>query len=267
VVGFEYGYSLDTPDGLVLWEAQFGDFVNVAQPIIDQFIVSAESKWRRLSGLVMLLPHGFEGMGPEHSSARLERFLALCAEDNIQVAQPTTPAQYFHLLRRQALRRWRKPLVVMTPKSLLRHPKAVSSLDDLASGGFRRILPDAMPARKRVSRVLLCSGKVYYELDDRRQEAKREDVAIVRVEQFYPLREEELRDALRPYPDGTSVVWVQEEPENMGAWRNLRARFGHQLLGKYPFSGVSRRESASPATGSASAHKLEQKELIDRAFA
>jgi 2-oxoglutarate dehydrogenase E1 component len=266
VLGFEYGYSLDTPDGLVLWEAQFGDFVNVAQPIIDQFIVSAESKWRRLSGLVLLLPHGFEGMGPEHSSARLERFLALAAEDNIQVAQPTTPAQYFHLLRRQALRKWRKPLVVMTPKSLLRHPKAVSTVDDLASGRFERVLADPV-ARKSVSKVLMCSGKLYYEIEARRDEAKRDDVAIVRIEQFYPLRDEVLERALAAYPAGTPVVWVQEEPENMGAWRNLRARFGTSLLGKYPFSGVSRPESASPATGSAGAHKLEQKAILDRAFA
>lgn len=267
-LGFEYGYSLDTPDALVLWEAQFGDFNNVAQPIIDQFIVSAESKWRHLSGLVMLLPHGFEGMGPEHSSARLERFLALCAEDNIQVCQPTTPAQYFHLLRRQVLRAWRKPLVVMTPKSLLRHPRATSALDDLASGAFERVLPDAAARRSRpVSKVLLSSGKVYYDLEHRRQEQKRDDVAIVRIEQFYPWQEEALRSALAPYPAKTPVVWVQEEPENMGAWRHLRARFGFLLFDAYPFSGVTRRESASPATGSANAHKLEQKDLLDRALA
>ncbi|HEY8369313.1 MAG TPA: 2-oxoglutarate dehydrogenase E1 component [Thermodesulfobacteriota bacterium] len=267
VLGFEYGYSLDTPDGLVIWEAQFGDFCNVAQPIIDQFIVSAESKWRRLSGLVMLLPHGFEGMGPEHSSARLERFLALCAEDNIQVCQPTTPAQYFHLLRRQVLRRWRKPLIVMTPKSLLRHPKATSTLDELAEGRFERVLPDRLATRSRpVSRILLCSGKVYYDLEQRREEQKRDDVAIIRIEQFYPWQEEALRAALAPYPEKTPAFWVQEEPENMGAWRHLRARFGSLLLGVYPFAGITRRESASPATGSANAHKLEQKELLDKAF-
>ncbi len=268
VVGFEYGYSLDTPDGLVLWEAQFGDFNNVAQPIIDQFIASAESKWRRLSGLVMLLPHGFEGMGPEHSSARLERFLALCAEDNIQVCQPTTPAQYFHLLRRQVLRQWRKPLVVMTPKSLLRHPRSTSPLDELAAGSFERVIPDALARRSRpVSRILLSSGKVYYDLEARREEEKRDDVAIVRIEQFYPWREEDLRAALAPYPEKTPAFWVQEEPENMGAWRHLRARLGLLLPGAYPFSGITRRESASPATGSANAHTLEQKALLDRAFA
>ncbi len=267
VVGFEYGYSLDTPDGLVVWEAQFGDFSNVAQPIIDQFITSAESKWRRLSGLVMLLPHGFEGMGPEHSSARLERFLALCAEDNIQVCQPTTPAQYFHLLRRQVLRPWRKPLIVMTPKSLLRHPKSTSALDDLADGSFGRVLPDTLVKRSRpVSRILLCSGKVFYDLEHRREEQKRDDVAIVRIEQFYPWHEEALRAALAPYAEKTPAFWVQEEPENMGAWRHLRARFGSLLLGAYPFAGITRRESASPATGSANAHKLEQKDLLDKAF-
>jgi 2-oxoglutarate dehydrogenase E1 component len=189
VLGFEYGYSLDCPDGLTLWEAQFGDFVNAAQVIVDQFIISGEKKWGHLSGLVLLLPHGWEGMGPEHSSARLERFLRLAAEDNIQVANPTTPAQYFHLLRRQALRRWRKPLVVMTPKSLLRHPVCVSSLDELATGCFQRVIPDTSGrAGAAVKRVLLCSGKIYFELAEQREKLKRDDVAIVRVEQLYPLR-------------------------------------------------------------------------------
>jgi 2-oxoglutarate dehydrogenase E1 component len=187
VLGFEYGYSLDMPDGLTVWEAQFGDFVNVAQPIIDQFIASAEDKWNRLSGLVMLLPHGFEGMGPEHSSARLERFLMLSAEDNIQVVNPTTPAQYYHLLRRQVMRKWRKPLVVMTPKSLLRHPGAVSELNELSCGAFQRVIPDTHAGEKRdIKRVLLCCGKVYYDLIERREVLHRNDVAIVRVEQLYP---------------------------------------------------------------------------------
>ncbi len=268
VLGFEYGYSLDCPDGLVVWEAQFGDFVNAAQPIIDQFIVSAETKWQRLSGLVLLLPHGFEGMGPEHSSARLERFLGLCAEDNIQVVQPTTPAQYFHVLRRQVLRRWRKPLVVMTPKSLLRHPRCTSTLDELASGGFRRVIPDQRSgAGGRVERILLCSGKIYYELEQRREEGRRDDVAIVRIEQLYPLTAEVLEAALAPYPAGTPAFWVQEEPENMGAWRHLRAVFGTRLLGKYPLAGIYRPESASPATGSAARHRIEQQRLLDEAFA
>jgi 2-oxoglutarate dehydrogenase E1 component len=268
VLGFEYGYSLDCPDGLILWEAQFGDFINAAQVIVDQFIASAEDKWRRLSGLVLLLPHGFEGMGPEHSHARLERFLALAAEDNIQVVNATTPAQYFHCLRRQALRRWRKPLIVMTPKSLLRHPAAVSPLDEFATGGFQRIIPDikAGPA-DQVKRVLLCSGKIYYELDQRRDELKRSDVAIIRVEQLYPLRPELVRDVLAPFPDGTPVYWVQEEPENMGAWRSLRVNWGEKLFGRLPFARISRPASPSPATGSARVHKLEQEKLLDEALA
>jgi 2-oxoglutarate dehydrogenase E1 component len=264
-LGFEYGYSLDLPNSLVLWEAQFGDFVNAAQVILDQFISSAEDKWRRLSGLVLLLPHGFEGMGPEHSSARIERFLTLTAEDNIQVVQPTTPAQYFHVLRRQALRKWRKPLIILTPKSLLRHPKTVSTLADFARGGFQRLLPDgADPGRAK--RILLCSGKVYYELAGYRDEHKREDVALLRLEQFYPLRLEQLETVLKPYADNTPVLWVQEEPANMGAWRYLHERFGKHLLARFPFALISRFESASPATGSAHAHKLEQAHLIARAF-
>ncbi len=265
VLGFEYGYSLDVPDGLVIWEAQFGDFVNAGQVIIDQFIASGEEKWRRLSGVTMLLPHGFEGSGPEHSSARLERFLQLCAEDNMQVAYPTTPAQIFHLLRRQVLRPWRKPLVIMSPKSLLRHPKAVSSLADLATGTFKRVIPDveAGAEGESVRRVLLCSGKVYYDLLAERGDAR--DTALVRVEQLYPLSERELKAALDPYPAEVPVVWVQEEPENMGAWRALRVAFGSQMFGR-PFSGVYRPASASPATGSSSAHKLEQRDLMYAAF-
>ena len=267
VLGFEYGYSLDCASGLILWEAQFGDFVNAAQVIVDQFIVSGEKKWGHLSGLVLLLPHGWEGMGPEHSSARLERFLRLAAEDNIQVANPTTPAQYFHLLRRQALRRWRKPLVVMTPKSLLRHPKSVSSLEELATGKFQRIIPELTEqASAAVKRVLLCSGKIYFELAEQREKSKREDVAIVRVEQLYPLPAEMLQAALSPYRDGTPVFWVQEEPENMGAWYDFRVRFGDQLFGRWPFAGISRPASASPACGSANAHKWEQAALIAQAF-
>ena len=270
VLGFEYGYTLDYPDALVLWEAQFGDFNNVAQVTIDQFIVSAEDKWRRLSGLGLLLPHGFEGQGPEHSSARLERFLALCAEDNIQVVNLTTPAQYFHCLRRQVLRKWRKPLIVMSPKSLLRHPKAVSALDELSAesgAGFRRILPDALQARRgAVERVLLCSGKLYYELDEERARLGREDVAILRVEQLYPLSERELSAALAPYPDATPVAWVQEEPENMGASRYLLARFGTRIAGRWTVTRISRPASASPATGSSAAHKLEQQDILNKAF-
>jgi 2-oxoglutarate dehydrogenase E1 component len=267
VLGFEYGYSLDCPDGLVMWEAQFGDFVNVAQVVIDQFIVSAEDKWNRLSGIVMLLPHGFEGQGPEHSSARLERFLLLCAKDNIQVVQPTTPAQMFHCLRRQVLRLWRKPLVVMTPKSLLRNPACVSPMDDLVKGTFQRVIPDASGALARdIRRILLCSGKVAYELEKRRQELGRRDVAIVRVEQLYPLPRTDLEAAVSGFAAGTPAVWVQEEPENMGAWRFLRIHLGEKLLDRFPFSGVCRQSAASPATGSKKSHDLEQNELLTAAF-
>ena len=267
VLGFEYGYSLDCPDGLVMWEAQFGDFVNVAQVVIDQFIVSAEDKWNRLSGIVLLLPHGFEGQGPEHSSARLERFLSLCAKDNIQVVQPTTPAQLFHCLRRQVLRVWRKPLVVMTPKSLLRNPQCVSPLDDLVHGSFQRVIPDAAGTPSRdIRRILLCTGKVAYELEKRRQELGRRDVAIIRVEQLYPLPKAALEAALAGYAPGTPVVWVQEEPENMGAWRFLRIHFGERLFDRFPFTGVCRQSAASPATGSKKSHDLEQHELLGAAF-
>jgi 2-oxoglutarate dehydrogenase E1 component len=267
VLGFEYGYSLDCPDGLVMWEAQFGDFVNTAQVVIDQFIVGAEDKWNRLSGIVMLLPHGFEGQGPEHSSARLERFLMLAAKDNIQVVQPTTPSQIFHCLRRQVLRVWRKPLVVMTPKSLLRHPGCVSSLDDLVKGGFQRVIPDSSgtPARD-VRRILLCTGKVAYELEKRRQELGRRDVAIVRIEQLYPLPRRALEEALGRYAPGTPAVWVQEEPENMGAWRFIRIHFGEKLLDRFPLSGMCRQSAASPATGSKKSHDLEQNELLTASF-
>ncbi|HTA95743.1 MAG TPA: 2-oxoglutarate dehydrogenase E1 component [Verrucomicrobiae bacterium] len=264
-LGFEYGYSLDCPKSLVLWEAQFGDFVNAAQVIIDQFLTSAEAKWRRLSGLVLLLPHGFEGMGPEHSSARLERFLTLTAEDNIQIVQPTTPAQYFHVLRRQAIRNWRKPLIVFTPKSLLRHPKVISSLEDCAGGKFQRVLPDELKSQN-VKRILICTGKIYFDLAAYREEHKRNDVAIIRLEQLYPLHGGLLEEVLKPYAEHTPALWVQEEPANMGAWRYLHEKFGKHLFGKFPFAPVSRFESASPATGSSHAHKLEQARLVARAF-
>ena len=241
------------PDGLVLWEAQFGDFVNAAQVIVDQFIASAEDKWRHLSGLVMLLPHGFEGQGPEHSSARLERFLTLAAEDNIQIVMPSTPAQYFHVLRRQVVRPWRKPLVVFTPKSLLRHPRVVSPLDDCTRGRYQRVIPDAEVSQGNVDRVVLCSGKIYYDLLEGRTARQQDNVAIVRLEQFYPLPEAQLASLLRSYPEGTPVYWVQEEPENMGAWRYLRVHFCGKMFGRYPFHGITRPTSASPATGSSGA--------------
>jgi len=268
VLGFEYGYSLDCPDGLVVWEAQFGDFANAAQVIIDQFIVSGEEKWRRLSGLVLLLPHGFEGAGPEHSSARIERFLALAGDDNLQVAQPSTPAQFCHLLRRQMRRRWRKPLVVFTPKSLLRHPRVVSSIEDLETGRFQRVLADPRSvSMAAVGRVLLCSGRIYYDLEARRRELGREDVAIVRLEQVYPFPRVELEGILGGCRDGTHVIWVQDEPENMGIWRFLRVTVSMQFLGRLPLSGVCRPAGASPATGSAAAHAIEQAQILESAFA
>ncbi len=267
VLGFEYGYSLDCPEGLTLWEAQFGDFVNAAQVIIDQFIASAEGKWRRLSNLTMLLPHGFEGAGPEHSSARLERFLAMGADMNWQIVYPTTPAQFFHALRRQVIRKWRKPLVVMTPKSMLRLPACSSPLEDLTRGPFQRVIPDTHARDAKIEGVLLCSGKIYYELAKEREDLGRHDVAIVRVEQLYPAPMEPLRRVFEAYRDGTPVYWVQEEPENQGAWRYMFCRFGTDLFDRLPFSGVYRRASSSPATGSENAHRLEQKELLMQTFA
>jgi 2-oxoglutarate dehydrogenase E1 component len=267
VLGFEYGYSLDCPEGLVAWEAQYGDFANAAQVVIDQFIASAEIKWQRLSGLVLLLPHGLEGQGPEHSSARLERFLELAAEDNMQIVCPSTPAQYFHCLRRQVLRRWRKPLVVMTPKSLLRRNECASNLDEFSTGRFRGVLADTQSAPSAsVGHVLLCSGKLYYDLDERRREIKEMSPPIVRIEQLYPLPMNELQVALASLADGTRAIWVQEEPENMGAWRFLRAHWGENLFGRLPLERISRPASASPATGSKRAHEREQKQLIERAL-
>lgn len=266
VLGFEYGYSLDCPAGLVIWEAQFGDFVNAAQVIIDQFISSAEDKWDRLSGLIMLLPHGFEGQGPEHSSARLERFLTLAAEDNMTITVPSTPAQYFHMLRRHALRRWKKPLIVMTPKSLLRHKEAVSPRSDLEDGGFHEIIPDTVDLTKQdVKKILLCSGKVYYELEATRQEQNCTNVALIRIEQLYPFPARELEVVLKDYPTDIPVVWVQEEPWNSGAWPFLRTRFGDTLAGRTLLDNC-RPESASPATGSGTSHKIEQQALLQKAF-
>jgi 2-oxoglutarate dehydrogenase E1 component len=264
VMGFEFGYSLDAPESLVMWEAQFGDFANGAQVIIDQFITSCESKWSRSSGLVLLLPHAYEGQGAEHSSARLERFLQMCAEDNIQVAYPTTPAQYFHLLRRQVKRKFRKPLVVMTPKSLLRLPAAVSPGSEFLPGtGFREVLDDRVPP-DTVTRVLVCSGKVYYDLLKKRQELGTQAVAILRLEQFYPWPEAQLSAALSRYRRAREWVWVQEESQNMGGWTFVEPRLRAM---NFPFEYVGRDASASPATGSHHVHEREQKLLVDGAFA
>jgi 2-oxoglutarate dehydrogenase E1 component len=240
--------------------------VNAAQVVIDQFIASAEAKWRRLSGVILLLPHGFEGQGPEHSSARLERFLALGADDNLQVVYPTTPAQYFHCLRRQVLRQWRKPLIIMTPKSLLRHRECESVLDDFETGRFQPVIPDSENKNgKNANNVILCSGKIFYELLERRRELEGPVPALIRLEQFYPLPIEDLQTAFAKFAPGLKVTWVQEEPENMGAWRFLRVHWD-QFFSEIPLSCVSRPASASPATGSKTAHEREQKHLIERAL-
>ena len=263
VLGFDYGYSLEAPDSLVIWEAQFGDFANGAQIMIDQFIASAESKWGQTSGLVMLLPHGYEGQGPEHSSARIERFLQLCAENNLQVAQPSTPAQLFHVLRRQVKSDLRKPLVVMTPKSLLRHKSCVSTLAELTGGRFHAILPDATPAAK-TERLLLCSGKVFYELDAERAARKNTDTTIVRVEQFYPFDAATLAKLHADLGSPKKVVWVQDEPKNMGGW-SFVAPLLEEALGLRPLY-AGRDAAASPAVGSLSVHKIEQADVIRQAF-
>jgi 2-oxoglutarate dehydrogenase E1 component len=264
-LGFEYGYSSADPRNLVIWEAQFGDFANGAQVAIDQFIASAESKWQRMSGLVLLLPHGYEGQGPEHSSARLERYLQLCADNNWQVCNLTTPAQYFHALRRQQLRSFRKPLVVMSPKSLLRHTAARSTSGELTDGQFLPVIGDpAMGAHTK--RVLLCSGKVYYELLGERDERDRPDVAIVRIEEFYPFPADELRTALAAAPTKAEICWVQEEPWNMGAWHFLAMRLPDVLTDGRVVRYVGRDEAASPATGSYKEHAREQAEIMDQAL-
>jgi 2-oxoglutarate dehydrogenase E1 component len=265
VLGFEYGYSLATPEALVIWEAQFGDFHNGAQTIIDQFIAAGESKWQRMSGLVMLLPHGYEGQGPEHSSARLERFLQLCGDYNLTVANCTTPANFFHLLRRQLVRPFRKPLVVMSPKSLLRHPECVSPFEDFETGkAFREIIddPEVGPrSGKKIKRVLLCSGKVYYDLLEKKRADKREDVAIVRLEQLYPMPAKALHKVLERYSEA-ELYWVQEEPANMGAWQYVLSNF----TGILDLKLISRKVSASPATGFKKVHDEQQAGIVDQAF-
>ncbi|MGD9764596.1 MAG: 2-oxoglutarate dehydrogenase E1 component [Candidatus Binatia bacterium] len=266
VLGYEYGFSSADPRNLVLWEAQFGDFANGAQVMIDQFISSAESKWQRMSGIVLLLPHGYEGQGPEHSSARLERYLELSADMNWQVCNLTTPAQYFHALRRQIHRNFRKPLVVMSPKSLLRHKMAVSDIDAFTNGTFQTVLPETgISDQAAVRRVLLCSGKIYYELLAAREQREINDIAIVRVEQLYPFPVEELRSALAPFTAAPDVYWVQEEPWNMGAWHFMAARLP-RVLGERKARYVGRDEAASPATGSYKIHQSEQSAVVDRAL-
>ncbi len=265
VLAFEYGYSSAEPNTLVVWEAQFGDFVNGAQVVIDQFISSGEVKWGRVSGLTMLLPHGYEGQGPEHSSARPERFLQLCADNNMQVCQPTTPAQIFHLLRRQMIRLFRKPLVIMTPKSLLRHKEAVSDLHDLAKGGFQTVIPETADLdAKKIKRVIVCSGKVYYDL--RTARGDREDTAILRLEQLYPFPHKAFAAELRKYPHATEIVWCQDEPQNQGAWFQIQHNLLENLADDQKLSYAGRPASASPAVGYYAKHNEQQKALLQAAF-
>lgn len=268
VLGFEYGYSCADPNTLTIWEAQFGDFVNGAQVVIDQFIVSGEAKWGRQSGLTLMLPHGYEGQGPEHSSARIERFLQLCADNNIQVVQPTNAAQIFHLLRRQMIRQFRKPLVIMTPKSLLRNKDAGSPLKDLASSRFKPVIGEVNESidPASVKRVLVCSGKVYYDLVNARTEREANNVAILRVEQLYPFAHKTFDAELRKYSKATEVVWVQDEPQNQGPWFYVEHHLYENLVKGQKLAYAGRAASASPAVGYMAKHIEQQKALIDQAF-
>jgi 2-oxoglutarate dehydrogenase E1 component len=267
VLGFEYGYSTAQPFELVIWEGQFGDFVNGAQVVIDQFIASGEAKWGRMCGLTMYLPHGYEGQGPEHSSARLERFLQLCAEHNIQVCVPSNAAQFFHMIRRQVIRPMRKPLIVMTPKSLLRKKEAASALQDLSTGGFQVIFPETEKlTAKKVKRVVFCAGKVYYDLAAERAKRAIEDVAIVRIEQLYPFPHEEFQAQIDLYPNAKSVVWAQEEPGNQGAWHRIQHYLVRHMRPDQQLSYAGRASSASPAVGYMQLHAEQQKELVEAAL-
>jgi 2-oxoglutarate dehydrogenase E1 component len=264
-VGFEYGFSRDYPEALVMWEAQFGDFANGAQVIIDQFLSATEDKWNLPSGLVLLLPHGYEGQGPEHSSARIERFMQLAAEDNMQICQPSTAAQYFHMLRRQALRVWRKPLIVFTPKSMLRHPDASSNIEDFTRSRFLPLVPDHEV--QDAKRILIASGKVGHELRGERRRRKDTSTAIFFLDQLYPLPRTEISAALAEHPNAREIVWVQEEPANMGALFYILPRLERLAQARgLQVRSVKRSASASPATGSAKAHELEQKTLLALAF-
>ena len=261
-MAFEYGFSTTDPNTLDIWEAQFGDFANGAQVVIDQFIAAGEAKWGRISGLTLLLPHGYEGQGPEHSSARLERFLQLCALENMLVCVPTTPAQAFHMLRRQMKMSTRKPLVVMTPKSLLRHKLAVSTLEDLADGEFQHLIPDGAADPKKVRRVVLCSGKVYYDLLEDAQKRGQDDVALVRVEQLYPFPRELLAAELKRFGKARDVVWCQEEPQNQGAWYQIKHHLQACLAEGQALHYAGRSRSPSPAVGHFADHVEEQTKLV-----
>jgi 2-oxoglutarate dehydrogenase E1 component len=293
VLAFEYGYASTDPETLVIWEAQFGDFANNAQVVIDQFISAGEQKWQRLCGLVMLLPHGYEGQGAEHSSARLERFLQLCAQNNMQVCVPTTPAQVFHMLRRQMLQKTRKPLICMSPKSLLRHKSAVSTLEEISTGTFQRVIDDvdilslqssnsnsSLPL-KSITRIVLCSGKVYYDLHDSKQQNQLNHIAIIRLEQLYPFPEKELQEIINQYTSAVQVVWCQEEPGNQGAWYSIRHHLeallqdhaskiksskNKQLNNFQPLIYTGREASAAPAVGIARIHVAQQKKLVNQAL-
>ncbi len=267
VLGFEAGYSASDPDTLVIWEAQFGDFANNAQVVIDQFISSSVSKWQRYSGLVMFLPHGYDGQGPEHSSARLERYLQLCAEDNIQVCYPSVPAQVFHMLRRQMLRPYRRPLVVMSPKSLLRHKLSTSSLDELADGGFRTVIDEIDPIEPQaVKQILLCSGKVYFDLLEGKRGRELQDTAIVRIEQLYPFPQHDLTGILDRYTEARTLRWVQEEPWNQGAWFYMHPQLKRCLGPNQTLCCATRPESASPAVGYLHKHIEQQKQVVNYAL-
>lgn len=262
VLGFEYGYAMATPQGLTIWEAQFGDFNNCAQVIFDQYLSAAEDKWRRMNGICVFLPHGYEGQGAEHSSARMERFLHLCAQNNMYVVNVTSPANFFHCLRRQLISSFRKPLIAFTPKSLLRHPKCVSTIDEFTQGGFKEVIDDSSAQASKVTEILLCTGKIYYELAERKEQLNAENIAIIRLEQLYPFPKNQINELFLKYKKVKNYTWVQEEPENMGAWAYML-----RTLRSINLQLISRKESASPATGSSKTHAKQQKEIIDKAFA
>ena len=259
VLGFDYGYAMAAPDTLTVWEAQFGDFANGAQIVIDQYISAAEDKWKVQNGLVMFLPHGYEGQGAEHSSARAERFLQLCAQGNMYVANVTTPANFYHLLRRQMKVDFRKPLVIFTPKSLLRHPKVVSSLEDLANGEFQPVIEDTVKDKSKVERLVFCSGKLYYDIIEQMTEEQAEKFVLVRLEQLYPLDEQKIKDIIASYPEKTELIWAQEEPENMGAWSYILSH-----LRGLPWDLISPRASAAPASGSYKRWSINQTNVINK---
>jgi 2-oxoglutarate dehydrogenase E1 component len=265
VLGFEYGYAMASPETLTIWEAQFGDFANCAQVVIDQYISAAEDKWRRMNGICLFLPHGYEGQGAEHSSARIERFLTLCAENNMYVINPTTPANFFHALRRQLKTPYRKPLIAFTPKSLLRHPKCVSSLEEFSNGGFKEIFDDVSADAKAIKKIVFSFGKIYYDLLAKKEELKNTDTALIRIEQMYPFPKKQFSAILEKYKGATEFLWVQEEPHNMGAWGYLLRTVSPYLKGGQ-LKCIARPESASPATGSKKVHEAQQKEILEKVF-